>query len=70
MRPGTQRPPAPTRQDFQRALERGANAWYAACRRITGDDALAEDAVQDALLAAWRRRGPFRGGARRATWIL
>ncbi len=55
--------------DFQAAIGRGADGWYAACLRITRDDALAQDAVQDALLQAWRKRDQFRGGARLETWI-
>jgi RNA polymerase sigma-70 factor, ECF subfamily len=43
--------------------------WYNACLRITQDPALAEDAVQEALLRAWYRRGEFRGEADLDTWI-
>jgi RNA polymerase sigma-70 factor (ECF subfamily) len=48
--------------------ERGGR-WYNACLRITSDAALAEDAVQDALLRAWDRRNEFRGEADLDTWI-
>jgi RNA polymerase sigma-70 factor (ECF subfamily) len=48
--------------------ERGGR-WYNACLRITNDAALAEDAVQDALLRAWGRRSEFRGEADLDTWI-
>ena len=48
--------------------ERGGR-WYNACLRITNDAALAEDAVQEALLRAWQRRSEFRGDAELDTWI-
>jgi RNA polymerase sigma-70 factor (ECF subfamily) len=48
--------------------ERGGR-WYNACLRITNDAGLAQDAVQDALLRAWDRRGDFRGEADLDTWI-
>ena len=63
------RPSLPTQQQFHQAISRGGNAWYGACLRITRDAALAQDAVQDALLNAWRKRRQFRGGALLETWI-
>ncbi|MBT8143613.1 MAG: RNA polymerase sigma factor [Gammaproteobacteria bacterium] len=62
-------PRPPGEQAFHAAIERGGDAWYAACLRITGDAAAAQDAVQDGLLRAWHRREQFRGGARLETWI-
>lgn len=59
----------PTRADFHAAIEARADRWVAACFRITRDRALAEDAVQDALLSAWNKREQFQGGARLDTWI-
>ena len=41
----------------------------AVCLRITGDEQLAQDAAQDALLAAWRAIGGFEGRARFSTWL-
>lgn len=43
--------------------------WYRACLRITGRPALAEEAVQEALLKAWRHRDSFRGEAEVDTWV-
>jgi RNA polymerase sigma factor (sigma-70 family) len=43
-------------------------AW-AVCLRITGHRHDAEDALQDALAAAWRNLGGYRGDARFATWL-
>lgn len=59
----------PDQRQFHQAISRGGNAWYAACVRITRDAALAQDAVQDALLNAWRKRQQFQGGALLETWI-
>ncbi|GEL24888.1 RNA polymerase sigma factor [Pseudonocardia sulfidoxydans NBRC 16205] len=43
-------------------------AW-AVCLRITGHQYDAEDALQDALTAAWRHLPTFRGDARFGTWL-
>jgi RNA polymerase sigma factor (sigma-70 family) len=52
------------------------NAWndhrarlLAATRGILGSASDAEDAVQDALCAAWRSRAGFRGASSPATWL-
>ena len=60
---------APTQADFHEAIAARADRWYAACLRITRNPDLAEDAVQDALLSAWQKRGQFQHGARLDTWI-
>jgi RNA polymerase sigma-70 factor (ECF subfamily) len=55
--------------DFHAVLAARSPRWYSACLRITRDAALAEDAVQDALLKAWDKRAHFRGEAELDTWI-
>jgi len=59
----------PTRADFHAAISARAGRWYAACLKITRDAALAEDALQDALLSAWDKRAQFQHGASLDTWI-
>lgn len=41
----------------------------AVCGRIVNDDASTQDAVQAALLAAWRNLDRFEGRARFSTWL-
>jgi RNA polymerase sigma-70 factor (ECF subfamily) len=51
--------------------ERYKTMAYGIARRITADDVLAEDVVQDAFLGAWRgadRYAPGRGSVK--TWLL
>lgn len=59
----------PTKADFHRVIEARSDRWYSACLKITRDPDLAADAVQDALLSAWNKRGQFRQTARLDTWI-
>lgn len=42
---------------------------WAVCLQITGNPHDAEDALQDALTAAWQNIGKFRGTARFSTWL-
>lgn len=60
---------APTQQQFNAAITARASRWYSACLRITRDPQLAEDALQDALLLAWKKRHQFKGGSTLETWI-
>jgi len=64
-----QRSSVPTQADFNAAIATRSNCWYAACLRITRSQELAEDAVQDALLNAWRKRRQFKHDAQLETWI-
>jgi RNA polymerase sigma-70 factor (ECF subfamily) len=54
---------------FHAVLRERSVRWYNACLRITRDADLAADAVQEALLKAWDRRGEFRGESELDTWI-
>ncbi|WP_226436449.1 RNA polymerase sigma factor [Rhodococcus yananensis] len=42
---------------------------WAVCVQITGNTHDAEDALQDALTAAWQNIGKFRGSAKFSTWL-
>jgi RNA polymerase sigma-70 factor, ECF subfamily len=55
--------------NFHTVLSERSGRWYNACLRITGDAGLAADAVQEALLKAWRHRNEFRGESELDTWI-
>jgi len=59
----------PTQADFHAAIAARGDRWYAACLRITHSPELADDAVQEALLTAWRKRRQFKGDAKLETWI-
>jgi len=72
--------PAAAAELVQRAREGDRGAFDALARRnfgrlfglairICGDEQFARDAVQEALLAAWRHIGSFRGEAAFDTWI-
>ncbi len=61
--------PALALDHFEATLRAHAGQWYSACLRITKDAALAEDAVQEAMLKAWDRRSQFQGQAELASWI-
>ena len=60
---------APGKAEFHAVITRCSGRWYAACLRITRNPELAEDAVQDALLSAWNKRGQFHSSALLETWI-
>jgi RNA polymerase sigma-70 factor (ECF subfamily) len=58
-------------EDLDTLYDRYKTMAYGIARRITADDVLAEDVVQDAFLGAWRsadRYVPGRGSVR--TWLL
>lgn len=62
-------PVPPTRAEFHEAISNRSDRWYAACLKITRNQDLAEDAVQEALLSAWDKRQQFQHTARLETWI-
>lgn len=58
------------RAAFEELLERHLEALFGFAARACGSGRDAEDAVQDALLAAWRRASTFRGEASARSWLF
>jgi RNA polymerase sigma-70 factor (ECF subfamily) len=54
---------------FELLARRHQATLYRVAVRVMGDPAEAEDALQEALLDAWRRIGRFRGGSAFSTWM-
>lgn len=54
---------------FETLMRRHNRMLYRLARAILKDEAEAEDAVQEAYIAAFRSIGSFRGGARLSTWL-
>lgn len=54
---------------FATLVERHRHRLWAVALRTTGDPHEAEDAVQDALMAAYRRADQYRGEAAVTTWL-
>ena len=61
-------PPTPDAV-FAEAAERYRGELWARCYRILGSAEDADDAVQEALLRAWRWRAKFRGDAALRSWL-
>lgn len=59
----------PTQAEFHEAISNRSARWFSACLTITRSRELAEDAVQEALLAAWNKRHQFQGDSSLETWI-
>lgn len=57
------------RAAFEQLMRRHNTALFRTARAILRDDADAEDALQEAYLAAYRHLGDFRGDARLTTWL-
>lgn len=57
------------RQAFERLIENYTDRLFSIALRITGSDQDAEDALQDAMLSAYRSWGQFRGEAKGSTWL-
>jgi RNA polymerase sigma-70 factor (ECF subfamily) len=55
---------------FAALAGRHRDLMYGVCRRITCDDQDALDALQEALLIAWRRIGSFEGRSAVSTWLF
>jgi RNA polymerase sigma factor (sigma-70 family) len=56
-------------QAFAALVEPHRRMLISVCARIAGEDAAAQDAVQSALLAAWRNLASFQGRSRFSTWL-
>src|SRR5690349_9948146 len=54
---------------FEALMRRNNRMLYRLARAVLKDDAEAEDALQDAYLAAYRGIGSFHGGAKLSTWL-
>ncbi len=55
---------------FEAFVARHQASVYRYLRALTGDDADAEDALQETFLAAWRGAAGFRGADSARAWIL
>lgn len=58
-----------TDQSFGHILSNGLPSLYKSAYRLVGNVADAEDAVQDALLAAYTHLNQFRGQAKMSSWV-
>lgn len=58
------------RDAFRALVEREGPSVIAACRRILGDHAEAEDVAQEAFLIAYRKLGSFRGDGSLGGWLM
>src|SRR3954462_9033459 len=56
-------------RELQRVLSVRSASFYHCAFRLLGNSADAEDAVQDALLAAHRHLHQFRGQSQMSTWL-
>jgi RNA polymerase sigma-70 factor (ECF subfamily) len=57
-------------REFEAALSRYLPTLHRIAFRYLGNGADAEDAVQDALLSAYRHLGQFRGEAQMSSWLM
>jgi RNA polymerase sigma-70 factor, ECF subfamily len=56
-------------ESFEQILSSGFASLYRGAHRLLGNAADAEDAVQDALLAAYTHLDQFRGQSKMSTWL-
>lgn len=54
---------------LENAMDRWETSLLRTCFAILGDRALAEDAVQETFLKAWRAYGRYQGRAEEKTWV-
>lgn len=55
--------------DFKLLIEANLGMWQGTVVRVARNAADADEAVQLALIAAWRKRNSFRSEAKAASWI-
>ncbi|MDQ3934417.1 MAG: sigma-70 family RNA polymerase sigma factor [Actinomycetota bacterium] len=60
---------APTEDDFRRLVEPHRRELHAHCYRMLGSLQDAEDALQEAMLRAWRGLGKFEGRSSLRSWL-
>jgi RNA polymerase sigma-70 factor (ECF subfamily) len=56
-------------RELQKVLSLSSPSFYRCALRLLGNSADAEDAVQEALLAAYRHIDQFRGQSQMSTWL-
>ena len=54
---------------FEALYREHSGRVFSLCRRLSGDETLAEDLAQEVFVRAWKGLGAFRGDAKFATWI-
>lgn len=57
------------RAAFGRLVESHARQVFRVCYRVTNNESMAEDAVQETFIKAWRKLGDFDGRAAFSTWL-
>lgn len=64
-----QHPGETSAQELHRILSRGLPSLYRRAYRLLGNAADAEDAVQDAMFAAYKHLDQFKGNSQISTWL-
>lgn len=54
---------------FRQLIDQHSRSLYAVCQRLLGDSGGAEDAVQEALLSAWKHLHQYDGRASLRSWL-
>lgn len=58
------------RDELERMMTQYGDALFRMCCLHLRDEALAEDAVQETFLKAYRRMDSFRGDCREQSWLM
>jgi RNA polymerase sigma-70 factor, ECF subfamily len=70
MTAGARRPGRPVEREYARVVERHRDELHAHSRRILRSSQDAEDALQEALLRAWRALPSFEGRSSLRSWLF